>query len=109
MSTTPVTLPIDIDTPEMWEAIVASAKCKVVIEFYTPWCRESRMTAEIMVKMISEFPGILFCRYNMDKNYAHALGLMVLGVPTIILLVPIPMLLVPNAGPVLQPLVFDHI
>jgi len=95
-------------TNETWDAFVTKGNFRTVIEFYTPWCRESQMMAEVMDKMRSEFPSILFCRSNMDKFYMDAMRLKVEGVPSIILLIPISMMLVPNGGPATQ-LVVEHI
>lgn len=100
---------INIDDDEMWGKMIPSCTCRVAVEFYTTWCRESQMMLTVMNQMRPEFPGILFCRCNMDKMHYQPDRLGVTGVPSIVLLVPIPMLLKPNAGPVHQSLVVELI
>jgi len=100
---------IDIKDTSMWDDLTRKGQFLTVIEFYAPWCRESSMMAEVIDKMMAEFPGMAFYRYNMDKLYWEAKMLYVTGIPSVVLMVPIPLLAAANIEYLSEPKVIESI
>jgi hypothetical protein len=106
MSDTPI---IEIEDNDTWGLLLYKGVSRVVAEFYAPWCRESQMMTEVISKVRNEFPDVIFCRYNMDDRQYEANEMKVVGIPSTLLIVPVPLSVDLGNSELTRPHIVEHI
>jgi thioredoxin 1 len=75
-------------TDATFDAEVTSAKGKVIVDFWAPWCGPCRMVGPELEKLSGEVgDGVKIVKMNVDENAQTAGKFGVMSIPTLILFV----------------------
>ena len=68
-------------TAENFENEVAKHQGLVVIDLYADWCGPCRMLAPALAELEKEYPGVKFCKVNVDEQPSLARDFRVESIP----------------------------
>lgn len=71
-------------TAENFEAEVAQAKGKVMVDFWAPWCGPCQMMGPVIDEISGEITDVKFGKVNIDEQQELAAQFGVMSIPTLL-------------------------
>ena len=76
--------PIDVHTPQQFDALVAASSIPVIVDFWAPWCGPCRMVAPELEKVARKMAGeALVVKVNTDEQQELGGRFGVRSIPTL--------------------------
>lgn len=70
-------------TKENFDSEVAKYEGLVVIDLFATWCGPCRMLAPVLDELEGEYPGVKFCKINVDDERELAMQFKVESIPMV--------------------------
>jgi thioredoxin 2 len=82
-----ISVPVEIDSPASFAALVSGSTLPVVIDFWAPWCGPCQMMAPEFAKAAAQAAGTaLFIKVNTDEQQDIARQFRIQGIPAFALI-----------------------
>ena len=79
-------LPVEIDSPATYAALVRGASLPLLVDFWAPWCGPCRMIGPVIEELSVENSGSFKVgKVNVDENNGLAMTYNVASIPTIMI------------------------
>lgn len=73
-------------TAENYDAQVANAAGKLLLDFWAPWCGPCRMIAPFLEEIAAEDESVTIGKINVDEEMALAAKFGIVSIPTLIVM-----------------------
>ena len=73
-------------TAENFEAQVANASGKILLDFWAPWCGPCRMIAPFLEEIAAEDESVTIAKVNVDEEMALAAQFGIVSIPTLVVM-----------------------
>ena len=73
-------------TAENFEAQVANASGKILLDFWAPWCGPCRMIAPFLEEIAAEDESVTIGKINVDDEMALAAKFGIVSIPTLVVM-----------------------